>query len=393
MKVLMIGWELPPHNSGGLGEASLGLARALVKEGIEVEFVLPKKVDLSYPFMKISFANVTESETYLNNAYNSSSLRYKLTGEDPIDHDYVKGALGYADQIRRIVEKSNFDIIHAHDWLCFPAGLEAKRLSGKPLVAHFHATEYDRSGGHYTNNSVYEIERQGALNADSVVSVSNYTKDILVQNYEATASKVTVVHNGSETVVKPRLSPALIDLKKLGYKVVLFLGRITLQKGPEYFVKTAKLVSHFNEKTIFVVTGSGDMQEQMMGEVYHQGMSDRFIFTGFLRGEDRDRIFQTADVFVMPSVSEPFGITPLEAISNKTPVIVSKQSGVVEVLQHVLKVDFWDIEETANKILSVISDKALKDILVVESGKELKLINWSTSAEKCVNLYNSLVSH
>ncbi|OGM59715.1 hypothetical protein A2955_03915 [Candidatus Woesebacteria bacterium RIFCSPLOWO2_01_FULL_37_19] len=393
VKVLMLGWELPPYNSGGLGEACLGLARALSKNGVEVTFVLPQKVDLNYDFMRIVFADIGEDLKHLQNSYLSYRQWVESYGKDASSSpfDFISGALRYAENVSDIVKKYHSDIIHSHDWLTYPAAIAAKELSRKPMLAHIHSTEIDRTGGHYPNPIVYKIEKDGFENADKVLSVSKYTKNILIDDYAINPNKIDVIYNAIDKVSIGNLPPALTEMKNLGYKVVLFLGRITLMKGPEYFVRAAKRVLEFEKKTIFVVTGSGDMLERMITEATYSGILDKFIFTGFLRGEEKDRIMQAADLFVMPSVSEPFGIVPLEVISNRTPVILSRQCGVSEILNHVLKVDFWDIEEIANKIISVIRYRCLHDDLVNESGKELVNISWDKAAEKCIGIYNQFV--
>ena len=392
MKVLMLGWELPPHNSGGLGEACLGLAKSLVEKGEKVVFVLPQKLDINIDFMDVEFADIKESVKKLQSSYEISSKwvnKYKKLGHLP--YDFVNAAIVYAERIADIAKKHNADVIHAHDWLTFLAGIEAKRATNKPLICHVHSTEFDRTGGHYPNPLVYEIERNGLEEADKIIAISKLQKSILVDNYGIDANKIEVVYNGATQFGKKDLPPALSAMKDLGYKVVLFLGRITLQKGPEYFVQAAKRVLEYEQKTIFVVTGSGDMQGKMMEEAAGSGVMDNFIFTGFLRGDERDRVFQAADLYVMPSVSEPFGLTPLEAIANGTPVLISKQSGVSEILSHALKVDFWDTEEMANKILAVIKYSTLKNDLHQNSHQELSGITWDRSADKCVDIYHQLV--
>lgn len=392
MKVLMLGWELPPHNSGGLGVACWGLSKALAEKGVKVTFVLPKKIDVGSDFMEIVFANVKDVDhTALGVYKNYSHWKEEMELEVDTPHDFVRGAFDYAEKIQAIAKKHNADIVHAHDWLTYPAGVSARKTIGKPYVAHIHSTEYDRTGGNSPNPVVYKIESNGLRSADKVISVSDFTKNIVVDKYGVDHNKVHTVHNGAERFDSDQLPPALEEMKKLGYKMVLFLGRITLQKGPDYFVHAAKIVSDFEDKVMFVVTGSGDMQEQMIGEAARLGISDKFIFTGFIRGQEKDRIFQSADVYVMPSVSEPFGITALESVVNGTPALISKQSGVSEVLHHVLKADFWDVEEMANKIVTLLRYDALKNDLSKESIKEVRNVNWHNSADKCINIYNHLI--
>lgn len=394
MKVLMLGWELPPFNSGGLGEACLGLSRALSQKGIDLTFVLPKKVNLNVDFMKLLFADVDEATGTLTSSYMTQIAWAKLiAGNDiPFPNDYVAGALKFAEKMKLVVKnlKESVDIIHTHDWLTYPAGIVAKEYLKKPMVAHLHATEFDRTGGHFPNPQVYSIEKRGFEMADKIIPVGGFMKNVLVDKYGVNPQKIHVVYNGVDMVRKD-LPPALSAVKQLGYKVVLFLGRITLQKGPEYFVRAAQQVVRYYPKVVFVVTGSGDMQEYMISEAARCGVLDKFIFTGFLRGVERDQIFQSADLFVMPSVSEPFGITALEAVVNGTPVLVSKQSGVSEVLKNALKTDFWDTDEMANKIVAVLKHKSLKKDLRLESGKEARYLTWSRAADEVIGIYNELL--
>ena len=386
----MLGWELPPYNSGGLGVACLGLARSLADQGVAVTFVLPQKQKFNIDFLNLVFADIKFSDK-LESSYTPSILFEELKLKNPIS-DFVSAALLFGKRVGEIAQRYNPDIIHAHDWLTYPAAIAAKKVTAKPLVSHVHSTEFDRTGGHFPNPEVFEIERKGLEYSDRVISVSNFTKNILIGNYGIKPDKINVVHNGCEQIEKSEFPPALTALKELGYKIVLYLGRITLQKGPEYFIRAAKKVTEFNPKTIFVVAGSGDMQEKMIAEASYLGIMDKVMFTGFLRGDEKNKIYQAADVYVMPSVSEPFGITPLEAIANGTPVLVSKQSGVSEVLSNVLKTDFWDIDDMADKILAVLKYKSLTSDLRNESGKELPNINWDEAARKTIDIYKQLTS-
>jgi glycogen synthase len=392
-KVLMVGWELPPYNSGGLGVACLGMAKALAQKGVKITFVLPKKIGVNYDFMDVVYADIKEVAD-LESAYNTSFayLNSKKIYLDDVNGDYIRKALSYAERIESIARKFKPDIIHSHDWLSTPAGIAAKNVTKAPLIVHFHATEFDRTGGNFPNQNVMQIEKSAVYESDRLLAVSGYTKKILVEKYGASEGKVNVVYNGIDDVNVRKLPIVLEPLKALGYKIVLFLGRITLQKGPEYFLRAAKIVSDYDKKTVFVVVGSGDMQNHMLLESVGLGIMDKMIFTGFLRDEERDRIFQSADLYVMPSVSEPFGITALEAVANKTPVILSKQSGVSEVLQHVLKVDFWDVEEMANKMLAVIRYKSLSEDLKKESSREIMNLTWLNSADNIINAYSRLLS-
>ncbi|OGM19641.1 hypothetical protein A2686_03490 [Candidatus Woesebacteria bacterium RIFCSPHIGHO2_01_FULL_38_10] len=393
-KVLMLGWELPPFNSGGLGEACLGLSRALSKKGVSINFVLPKRLNINLDFINLIFADVDEKIGKLASCYTTCISWSKIFPSESFSppQNYVKSAFRFAEKIELIIKnlKDEVDIIHAHDWMTFPAAMSAKDILGKPLVIHVHSTEFDRTGGNCPNPQVYGIEKKGFEKADRILPVGGFMKSMIVEKYGISQDKVKVIYNGIDQVKKD-LPPALTVFKQLGYKVVLYLGRITLQKGPDYFVRAAKRVSDFYPKVIFVVAGSGDMQDFMVSEAAKLEILDKFIFTGFLRGDEKDRIFQAADLYVMPSVSEPFGIAALEAVVNGTPVLISKQSGVSEILKNALKVDFWDIDEMANKIISVLKYGSLKRDLSKEGSKEVTFLTWSRSADEVLNVYEQLV--
>jgi len=408
IRVLMFGWEFPPHNSGGLGVACHGLVRALARDsqGIRLTFVLPRKQDVAGEGANFLFADdyaqsvkvrVVDSilSPYLNTKTYNDYFRLLSSG----DKNFYGGSLfaevdGYARRAEVIAVQEEFDVIHAHDWLSFPAGIRAKELTGKPLVVHVHATEFDRTGGNGVHGHVYEIERRGMEVADKVISVSEFTKRVIVDKYRIPSEKVEVVHNGIE-IKKASLSDTkgrtpLHVLKDAGMNIVLFVGRITLQKGLEYLLYAAKRVLEHRPNTLFVIAGSGDMTEQMMRLTAELSISKNVLYTGFLRGEELEYAYSAADLFVMPSVSEPFGLTALEAIENGTPVILSKQSGVSEVTNHALRVDFWDSEAMADKIISVLSHSSLSTELRKNAHKELPRISWSLAADKCRAIYSAL---
>lgn len=392
----MFGWEFPPYNSGGLGTACFGLTRALSScENTDITFVLPKKVNVSSNLIKIIFADTTavlssEDVSILSGYITSNEY---LSKKDEVTVGLYGATLlqevkHYAERAKEIARDEDFDVIHAHDWLSFLAGIEAKKISGKPLILHVHATEFDRTGGQGVNQDVYDIEKYAMEQADGIIAVSNFTKNKIIEYYNVDSGKITVVHNGVDRADFRELPARLESIKKEGkQKIVLFVGRITIQKGPEYFVRAAKKVLEYYPNVLFVVAGSGDMQYQMMDEVADLGIGDKVIFTGFLRGDDLTALYQAADLYVMPSVSEPFGIIPLETIVNGTPVIVSKQTGVSEVLTHALKVDFWDVDEMANKILGVLQNDSLQKTLQEESLKEVEKLDWMASAKKVLNVY------
>lgn len=397
LKVLMFGWEFPPHNSGGLGTACFGLTRALSREATDVVFVLPKKVPVNSNHAKLVFAN----EKSIKIRHVDSILYPYITSDrysDEVRHlkDDVYG-LSLMDEVRRYARKAgaiavseNCDVIHAHDWLAFLAGIEAKRTTGKPLIVHVHATEFDRTGGLGINSEVFDIEKQGLREADAVIAVSGWTKNILISKYGVAPEKITVVHNGIDAHEFVKTAGRIEALRAAGNKIVLFVGRITLQKGPDYFINAAQRVLQFRPNTLFVVSGSGDMERQMIRQAADAGIGDKVIFAGFVRGDELNSLYQSADLYVMPSISEPFGITPLESLANGTPVLISKQSGVSEVLTHCLKTDFWDTEDMADKIISVLDNRVLYENLRENGGREVWKNSWTNAARKCIEVYERL---
>lgn len=412
----MFGWEFPPFNSGGLGTACYGLTRSLAKRGVEVLFVLPRELNVKSDFVKFKFADSKKYKKMMSSKikYFRKNVMIRPYMTDALYRQYVDNAstillkenfpyasnlylevLRYGAMAKTLAKEENFDVIHAHDWLSFPAGVEAKNVSKKSLVAHVHATEFDRAGNGRVNKEVYKIEKEGMKRADKVVAVSNYTKKTIVDNYEIRPSKVEVVHNGIDPDYfgksSSRFSNNFQSLKKAGNKIVLSLGRITMQKGIDYFIRAARIVLEHNPKVIFLVAGSGDMEQKIINMVAELGISDKVFFTGFLRGEEQRAVYKAADLFVVPSVSEPFGLTVLESMVSGTPVIVSKQSGVSEVVRNALKVDFWDVDEMANQILCILKYGSLEKCLVAEGSQEVKKISWKEAADKCLNIYQNLI--
>ena len=303
--------------------------------------------------------------------------------------DLMVEAQRYAQLCVALASAEDFDVIHAHDWFTFPAGMAVARATGKPLVVHVHSTEFDRSGDH-AHQVIYQIERDGTQAAARVIAVSRRTKLVLTERYGVDAEKIEVVYNGVlNGPTRPDIKiPPKIDKDD---KIVLFLGRVTMQKGPEYFIQAAKRVLEKMQEVKFVVAGTGDKIQEMIEMVAQAGIGHKVVFTGFLRGSDVERVFKMADVYVMPSVSEPFGIAPLEAISHDVPVIMSKQSGVSEVIEHALKVDFWDTDEMANKIIAVLRHPPLGATLREHADLEVRRLTWSGAAEKCAAVYGQLV--
>jgi glycosyltransferase involved in cell wall biosynthesis len=373
--VLMFGWEFPPFNSGGLGVACEGMSKALVSGGVDLTFALPVKVPIGASWCKFVFGNEVDNITEANmiklfSGYQSHTDlvytdKYGLPAN--ISGSLIERVRAYARSAPRIAKANKHSIIHAHDWLTYPAGIVAKEISGRPLVAHIHATEFDRSGSDSVNSQIYNIEREGFRKADVVVAVSGRTREKVIQKYGIHPDKVKVVYNGIDFGDNnSNIELNLSQLKKSGASIVLFVGRITLQKGPDYFVSMAEKVLKHEPNTFFVVSGSGDMENEMIRMVAGRGLSSKFIFCGFLRGDELARVYKAADIFVMPSVSEPFGLVPLEAMISKVPVLISKESGVSEILSTALKSHFWDIDDMTDKVVSVLRHKKLKNHLVMK---------------------------
>lgn len=422
MKVLMFGWEFPPFNKGGLGTACFGLTKSMAKKNIEVTFIMPQvegkagkthvnlimadhKVKFQtidspiYPYMDESdYANQLNNKSNNNqNKQNNNKQNNKNQNSNKQNNQNNKDLYGknlyqeverYAQQGYLIAKENPADVIHAHDWLTYKAGIAAKKALGVPLVCHIHATEFDRTGGNI-NPHVYHIEKTGFENADKIIAVSKFTKNRVVNQYNIDPNKVEVIHNGVE--LKTEIMNYKSPLNNT-HKIILFLGRITIQKGPDWFLEAAHKVLQHRNDVKFVVAGNGDMHAHMMNRVAELGISDNVLFTGFLRGKDIDKAYQMADLYVMPSVSEPFGITPLEAMRNDTPVLISKQSGVSEVVNHCLKVDFWDTDDMANKMISAIHYSGLKKELQKNGKQEVHTLTWDEPAEKVINVYKKVIS-
>jgi glycogen(starch) synthase len=339
---------------------------------------------------KVKFRGISSPITpYMNEKqYESEYNRYNKSKEKTISgKNLMQEVERFARAAEEIAAGETFDVIHCHDWLTFKAGVNVKKRTKKPLVVHVHATEYDRTGGNGRNEYVYNIEREGMMMADKVITVSNFTKNMVVNNYGIDPNKIEVVHNAVE------FTDHGTEIKRINShdKIVLFLGRITLQKGPDYFIETANKVLKKMSNVKFIVAGSGDMECRMIEKAAKMGIGDKVLFAGFLEGADIDRAYRMADVYVMPSVSEPFGITPLEAMRNGTPVIISKQSGVSEVISNCLKADFWDTNLMADKILGVLRYRELHEEMKMNGSREIKKFSWDVPAEKCINVYRGVI--
>jgi glycogen synthase len=402
MRVLTFGWDYPPIRNGGLGVACQGLTEELLEAGVDVVFVLPRRQPVDGRFTCI-FADGTTIQPQTTYVVNTPLVPYGdpqswiemflPSGERfRISRRIIDEVYNYAHAADTIAKKENFALIHAHDWTSYLAGVAAKRATGKPLVLHVHATSFDQAGGGNVDPHVYDIEARSFAYADSIVAISNYTRNMVIERYGVSPDKIEVVHNGIKPHVPEALPPVLAELKAQGKKIIFYHGRITIQKGVDYFVRAARHVVDVNPNVVFIISGWGDMEHQIMHLVGSLGLSSHVIFAGALWDTDRDRMYQSADLLVMPSVSEPFGLVPLEAIQHGTPVLISKQSGVSEVLTHALKVDFWDVEEMANKMLAAISYPVLNAQLVTEGKKEVSRLTWRRAAEKVFALYRSLLA-
>ena len=429
MRVLMFGWEFPPHISGGLGTASYGLTKGMATmDDLEVIFVVPKAWgDEDQSMVRLVGANkvpVAFKKIYYKGTrtaiekievcskivpYTDPEDFWKQISSEVVGHRLFvqtnnSGMVDFSgkydqnllDEIYKysivasvIAEENDFDIIHAHDWLAYPAGIAAMEVSGKPLIIHVHATDFDRSGGN-VNPEVYRIEKRGMDAASKIITVSNLTRDIVINKYNINPDKVETVYNAVEHV---ELTENIVVNKGFDEKVVTFLGRITLQKGPEYFIEAAYKVLKVMDNVRFVMAGSGDMMERMMRRAASLRITDRFHFTGFLKGMDVYTMLAMSDVYIMPSVSEPFGISPLEAMQSNVPVIISKQSGVAEILTHAVKTDFWDIDAMADAIYGILNYPALASMFIRNGKEEVVRLKWDNSARHVRDIYERVIWH
>lgn len=429
MRVLMFGWEFPPHIAGGLGTACYGIVKGLAHNGVQTMFVMPSAsgdedrsaadiinaseipVEVSSTMNvddfldKVQFVHIgTNMVPYLDPAEFHSLVEedrkrqvrdfsihygqtYKFSGkygsnlmEEVARYAMVGGTIA-------MTHKGEFDVIHAHDWLTYMAGIAAKRLSGKPLVVHVHATSFDRSSDNNIDTRVYDIEKRGMEAADRVITVSDLTRNIVITKYGIDPSKVVTVHNAVDFIGRSEIQVE----RGVKEKVVTFLGRITFQKGPEYFIEAAAKVLKKCKNVRFVMAGSGDMMNRSIRQVARLGISDRFHFTGFLRGAEVQKMFALSDVYVMPSVSEPFGISPLEAMRSGVPSVISRQSGAAEVLKYAFKVDFWDVDAMADEIYALLQYPALADFASKYGYDEVNTLKWNNAAAKIKSVYESVI--
>lgn len=394
MKVLMLGWELPPHNSGGLGIACYQLCKTLSKKDVDIEFVLPYKTEHDIDFMEVTAAHPQGVASVLRagNAYDSQ--RYIATdGSEHFLGIHEQQRL-YEQAVASMVAGKPVDIVHAHDWLTFRAALRVKELKGCPLILHVHSVESDRAAGPYGNPLVKDVEELSMRLADQIIAVSQHTKEQIVKDYGVPADQITVVHNSVDPKdVEPldqENSYHYIELmKRQGYKVVVNVGRLTIQKGLPNLLKAAREVIAREPKTLFLIVGSGEQYQELVAMSAGLGIGPNVLFADFQRGKRWRDAFAIGDLFVMPSVSEPFGLTPLEAIGYGTPALVSKQSGVSEVLMNCLKTDYWDVNEMTNQILSVLRYEPLRRELQANAEREYRRLSWDKAGDRVMELYRS----
>ena len=419
MRALMFGWEFPPHILGGLGTASYGLTRGMAQqEDMHITFVIPKPWgDEDRSFLRIIGADsvpvVWKDNSHEHVCYrlgdrlspddyyhfrNCIRYDYRRIGTDDLGcirfsgryPDNLIEEIGNYEAVAGVLAHAlDFDVIHSHDWLTYPAGVFAKHISGKPLVIHVHATDFDRSRGN-VNPTVYAIEKDGMDNADHIMCVSELTRQTVINKYHQDPRKVSTMHNAVEPL--PQEIQDIVPQKKPGEKVVTFLGRITMQKGPEYFVEAAALVLKRTHDIRFCMAGSGDMMNAMIRLAAERGIADRFHFPGFMKGRQVYECLKASDVYVMPSVSEPFGISPLEAMQCEVPSIISKQSGCGEILENVIKVDYWDIHAMADAIYSLCMNESLHNYIAEEGIKEVAGITWEKVGWRIRQCYDQLLT-
>jgi glycosyltransferase involved in cell wall biosynthesis len=392
MKVLMLGWELPPHNSGGLGVACYQLCKAMAKKNVDIEFILPYFADHKIDFMRVTAASPQGVKSIISSGIAYDSYKYILEdgSEEYVNiHDQQKM---YEYSVAQLVKGREFDIVHAHDWLTCRAALRVQELKRCPIIVHFHSIESDRAGGRRGNPLVHEIEDTAVHMADGVLAVSQHTKEGIMREYGVPAESIEVVHNSVEPEEfidfdENNAYNYLTRLKSQGYRVVCSVGRLTIQKGLTNLLRAAKEVIARSPKTIFLIVGNGEQYYELIDLAADLGIAKSVIFTGFQRGKNWRDSYKIADLFVMPSVSEPFGLSPLEAIGYGTPTLITKQSGVSEVIKNSLKVDFWDVNEMANQITAVVQNDSLRDSLHSASYGEFSNLSWNDSAEKVISTY------
>lgn len=395
----MLGWELPPHNSGGLGVACYHLSKALALQGASIDFVVPYSAKHeNVNFMKIHNATkLSPLDRYGLGAYDSKFAIESLPGSEAADVKDIRGVQRqYTKYVERLVGRKKFDAIHAHDWLTMEAGIRAKQLTDAPLIVHVHATEFDRAGGNMGNPIVHEIEYQGLMVADRIIAVSNITKGIIVNKYGIPAEKIEVMHNAIDVdsfndgyQYDNRTYRYLEGLKNEGYTVISAVTRFTIQKGLEYLVRSVAKANQRYDRIALLLAGDGEQRDELIALASELGISDKIFFTGFVRGKQWRDAYSVSDIFVMSSVSEPFGLTALEAAHHDNALIITKQSGVAEVLNSIFTYDFWDVDRLADQIVGIATSESLKQSLRENVTHEYAVMSWNDVAKKCMQTYSS----
>lgn len=387
MRILMVGWEYPPKNSGGLGVACRGIVEHLVDAGQDILLVLPKEMAVETGMAMFP----TPRGRYYPVVFVRSGLTpYSRPGDETGNgKGLIENVNIFAQDVVKAVKNEKFDLVHVHDWLTVPAGIALRRMFGKPLIMHVHSTEFDRTGGGEPNGDVELIEQAGFNEADIVVAVSGYTGNLLMARYGVVPEKLRVVHNGIDMDEGTEGETDFLG----NVPVIIFVGRLTVQKGPEFFIGLAEKVLLVRPEAIFIIVGDGDMYRKMIEHAAFRELTGSVLFTGFLRGMNKSKIFGRADVFVMPSVSEPFGLVALEAAVAGVPVIISKTSGVAEVLPSAIQVDYWDTDLTAQYVLDLISDKEKSEVVGDSLKMEAGLVSWDKAALELQTIYHQLVQH
>ncbi|HEX6257917.1 MAG TPA: glycosyltransferase family 4 protein [Candidatus Saccharimonadales bacterium] len=397
MKILMLGWELPPHNSGGLGVACYQMSKALATTGAAIDFVVPYDAsNHTIDFMQVHGATNLAPYPAIAGAYDSWFPKNQIA-PDTIGQPIRTLQAHYLRFVESFVGESRPDVIHAHDWLTMEAGLRAKQLTGAPLIVHVHATEFDRSGEHYGNPLVHDIERMGLHAADKIIAVSNITKKLIVEQYNIPANKIEVAYNAVESInsdvhtgdYQVNSYTYLEEMKRDGYVIVVTLGRLTVQKGLRYFLEAAARASSKHDKLLFVIAGSGEQRDELIMLAADLGIADRVFFTGFVRGKQWRDAYTIADIFVMSSVSEPFGLTALEAAAQDTAIVLSRQSGVGEVLQSVLRCNYWETDRLADQLVGIALSPSLSYELRKNVAREYARITWADIAKTCLGVYDA----
>lgn len=393
-RVLMFGWELPPHNSGGLGVACYGITKGLSALGVPISFAMPRKLPTSTPFMDVVTPWLPGVKfTALNSLLQAYLIKHRYQVLLSATKEKEQYGISLYEEALRFGRLAGFwamtqkhELIHAHDWMTFPAAMQAAKHSKKPWIAHVHATEFDRTGG-YLDKRIAEIEYEGLHKADQVIAVSGYEKEMVIKHYGVPRSHIAVVHNGIDML---EFQP--MDLRRVfpHDKIVLFVGRLTFQKGIDYLLKAAKRVLDREPNTIFVIAGSGDMEQRLIMQAAYMGIGQRIIFTGFVTGEKLKMLYSMADLFIMPSVSEPYGLVALEAIASGTPTIISKQSGVGETLPSVFKVDFWDTDLMADQMVYLLSHPDQAREVTRKARSEAEKRSWNQAASEVLSVYHSM---